>query len=216
MLAATVLVAGCGGGDNGANGGADLSVPICTSFPSTGDLPCDVAAVLQGNCQHCHSNPPRNGAPFPEVTFEDLEQPFGTNGLRRWQRMAQVIVPGGGIHMPPPGQPQLTDAQLQTLLGWFNTCAPPVAEGSGCDGTDMGVADASMPDDGSSTGGDGGGGPTCVKNGGDCSGGQSCCANLTCTGGTCQPKPCNGLGADCTLGGCCAGLTCDISSYTCK
>jgi hypothetical protein len=216
-LAAVALSVGCGGGENDADGGADLSAPACTSFPSSGDLPCDVAAVLQGNCQHCHSNPPQNNAPFPEVTFEDLEQPFGTNGLHRWQRMAQVIVPGATpIHMPPPGQPQLTAAQLQTLEAWFAQCAPPAAEGTGCDGTDMSVADMSMTD-GSPMGGDGGGGPTCVKNGGDCSAGQTCCANLICgTGNTCQPKPCVGLGGDCTTSSCCAGYTCNYLTYMCK
>jgi hypothetical protein len=146
IAAAGVLLIACSGGADNPDGG-DLA-PACTSFPTSGDLPCDVQAVLSARCQPCHRNPPRNHAPFPEVTFEDLEQPFGTDGLHRWQRMAQVIVPGDRIHMPPPGQPQPTDAELHTLLAWFGACAPPLPEGTGCDTPIGATTDAHVPDDG--------------------------------------------------------------------
>ncbi len=64
--------------------------------------------------------------------------PFGMTGLRRWQRMAKVIEPDNFPHMPPNGQPQLTDADFQTLRSWFSACVPPNLEGAGCDVDDGG------------------------------------------------------------------------------
>ena len=106
---------------------------VCSpDAPDAGDLPCDVAAVLESKCQPCHHSPPANGAPFPLLTYEDLVSPFGTDMLR-WQRVAQVVEPDASLHMPPVAQPQPTPADLDTLRAWFAACAPPTAEGSGCD-----------------------------------------------------------------------------------
>lgn len=115
-----------------ASAGADLAMG-CPPGPATGDLPCDVGAVLQAKCQPCHTIPRMNGAPFPLRSYEDTQQPLGTTGLLRWQRMAQVIEPNNFPHMPPIGYPQLSDADFATLRGWFAACAQPVPEGTGCD-----------------------------------------------------------------------------------
>jgi hypothetical protein len=102
--------------------------------PGQGDLPCEVAHVLE-ICQNCHQNPPVRGAPFPFLAYEDTQAVyFGTT--LRWQRMAQVIEPDEPLHMPPRTAtdiPQLTDPQLQTLRTWFAACTPPEPEGQGCD-----------------------------------------------------------------------------------
>jgi hypothetical protein len=47
--------------------------------------------------------------------------------------MAEVIEPDGVPHMPFKDAPQPSTAQLDTLRAWFAACAPPVAEGTGCD-----------------------------------------------------------------------------------
>jgi uncharacterized membrane protein len=101
--------------------------------PAVGDLPCDVAAVLQARCQPCHQMPPLHHAPFPELSYEDLMMPYGIAGLVRWQRMAEVIEPGNSPHMPPRDAPQLSDSDFATLRGWFGACAQPLPEGTGCD-----------------------------------------------------------------------------------
>jgi hypothetical protein len=118
----------------------DAAAP-CAASPPTGDLPCDVARVLQARCWPCHQEPPRNHAPFSELTYEDLQQPFSRTGLTRWQRMSEVIEPGGAPHMPPRDQPQPTDDELAILRAWFAACAPPAREGDGCDLEDGGAAD---------------------------------------------------------------------------
>jgi hypothetical protein len=132
-----IVLASCGGAATVLDGAApatDGATPACTSFPTTGDLPCDVAAVLVAKCQACHRQPPRDHAPFPLVTFEDLAQPFGQDGLRRWQRVGQVIEPGDRFPMPLAGAPPLDAQEHATLRAWVAACAPPQPEAMGCDG----------------------------------------------------------------------------------
>src|SRR5262245_31654979 len=105
-------------------GAVDALVPTdACSAPAAGDLPCDVAAVLE-ICQNCHTMPTMRGAPFPFLTYEDTQAIYFTP-MRRWQRMQQVIEPDDPVHMPPrvaTDIPQLTDAQLNTLRAWFRAC----------------------------------------------------------------------------------------------
>lgn len=127
--AAIFMASGCagkygettvGGGDGGTQ---------CPP-PTVGDLPCPVAEVLQAKCQRCHQDPPLNHAPWPLKSFEDTQQPYGTTGKRRYERMAMVIEPDGVPHMPLGQAPQLTPDELQTLRSWFAACAPPLPEGA--------------------------------------------------------------------------------------
>lgn len=134
VAALALAIIGCGGGgDQPAK-----YHNACSPGPTLGDLPCDVGTVLHDKCQPCHQSPPLSGAKFPLLTYEDTQQPFGTTGKLRWQRMAEVIEPGSVPHMPYrsskyPNTPQLTDSELQTLRDWFKACAPPVPEKQGCD-----------------------------------------------------------------------------------
>ncbi len=121
------------------NASADAG-PTCdpAATATSGDLPEDVNAVLVEKCQACHQSPPKNRAPFPLLSFEDTQLQFGITAKRKWQRMAEVIEPGGAPHMPLSTAPQLTDTQLATLRNWFSGCAQPIPEGTGHDHTDDG------------------------------------------------------------------------------
>ena len=126
----------------------DAGAPCPPSAGSVqGDIPCDVAAVLGARCQVCHTVPKKHNAPFPELTYEQLNAPFGITALVRWQRMAEVIEPGAQPHMPPQCFAQLSPQQLATLRAWFQSCAPPVPQGTGCDLEDGGSF-AGFPSDG--------------------------------------------------------------------
>jgi len=115
-----------GGGGGGADGGdGGLS---CMNTSPTGDFPCEVFAALQTNCHTCHQSPPLNGAPFSLLTYEDTQQPFGTLGQLRWQRMLEVVDSG----FMPLGK-TITPADKQVLLDWLNGCAQPAATGMGCE-----------------------------------------------------------------------------------
>jgi hypothetical protein len=80
------------------------------------------------------------------LTWEDTQKPLGTTGLARWQRISEVIEPNNFPHMPPTGNPQLTDSDLTTMRGWLAACAHPVEEGSGCDTVDAGAPEAPVGD----------------------------------------------------------------------
>lgn len=107
---------------------------------AAGELPCDVAAVLAARCQQCHRSPPCHKAPFPLLTYEDTQHPWGIQGLQRWQGMAERVTdPNPLSRMPPRDQPQLDDPQMATLRSWFIACAPPAPESAGCDNLDGGA-----------------------------------------------------------------------------
>ena len=69
------------------------------------------------------------------LSWEDTQKVFGITDSLRWQRMAEVIEPDGSPHMPYRAAPQLTESELAILRDWFAQCAPPAAEGLGCDAT---------------------------------------------------------------------------------
>ena len=127
---------GTGTGGMGGMGGTGGMAIMCDAGPATGDIPCEVFDVIHRNCNPCHQDPPLMFAPFPILTYEDTQMPFGMNGLVRYQRMNQVIRPTGVPHMPQGGK--LTDADYKILTGWLDMCAPPTAEGMGCECPGMG------------------------------------------------------------------------------
>ena len=138
-IAVLALTLGCEvhEGAGGATSSSSTGTSSCPG-PPTGDFPIDVGTVIAAKCQTCHTEPKLNGAKFTLLTYEDTQQPFGTTGKLRWQRMAEVIEPTGIPHMPftstkLPDTPQLTDDELNILRAWFNACAPPVPEGKGLD-----------------------------------------------------------------------------------
>jgi len=117
-------------GGGGAGGGSACAPGPAT--PATGDIPCDVFEVIHRACNPCHTNPPINGAPFPILTYEDTQEPYGI-ASKRFLAMNQVIRPGGTPPMPPSGA--LSAQDLKVLTGWLDACAPPTPEGKGCECT---------------------------------------------------------------------------------
>jgi hypothetical protein len=108
-------------------------------FQDAGDIPKDVATVLQDKCWGCHGNPTHAHAPFSFITYEEMIQPNPLqSGKLIVQTMALVILPDGQRpanlpHMPFQPAPPLTAAEFTTLSGWLDSCAVPVPEGSGGD-----------------------------------------------------------------------------------
>lgn len=150
LLTVGASLAACGSAVPESEGGSYYTSAIpgasCAPGPTTGDLPCDVGAVLKASCQPCHQTPTQNGAHFPILTYEDTQKPFGLapdDGgppKRRFQRMAEVVQPEGLPHMPSQAAPacggkscSLSAADLTTLDAWFTACAPPAPEHKGCD-----------------------------------------------------------------------------------
>lgn len=111
----TMPQGGTGGSGGGGTGGSNNAF-------------CNVQAVLQQRCQSCHSNPPVSGAPFPLVTYADTQANAPGTSTPIWQRMQARVT---ARTMPPAGFDQLSDAQYNTLVSWFNGGARGSECGSG-------------------------------------------------------------------------------------
>jgi hypothetical protein len=111
-------------------------------------IPCDPNRVLQNVCQHCHSAPPQNGAPFPLVTYEDTQAL--ASGVPLWKFM-RAVVQSGAMPLPPV---QIDPAQRDLLLAWFDAGAPARSASDMC--SDMPVDSSDSGDDASNVSTDGG------------------------------------------------------------
>ncbi len=136
------------------------------NMPTEGDIPCDVWAVMHkqpldsGGCHKCHQNPPQNGAPFPELTYQNLmvtSMTYGygkTNQERIFQSMMYALAanlpcgPLGYTPMPFATSEPLSCKDSLTLTTWLSQCAPPVPKGTGSAACCMKQHDDSDPDAG--------------------------------------------------------------------
>jgi len=66
-----------------------------------------VAAIINGNCLDCHTNPPKNNAPMSLTTASEVESAIRTRGL------IGKIEDGS---MPPNGT--LSATQIQAIKDW--------------------------------------------------------------------------------------------------
>ncbi len=132
---------------------AGLALASCTaksggtvtvsSQPSGLQVPCDARRVLQNVCQQCHSNPTRNSAPFPLVTYDDTQ--VVASGEPLWHYM-RIVVQSGVMPLPPV---QISATDRQTLSKWLNAGAPAATAGDTCtplvDAADGGVEQDAAP-----------------------------------------------------------------------
>ena len=70
-----------------------------------------VAPIISNNCLGCHSNPTRNGAPFPLVTFNDVNNRSGAV-LRAISKQT-----GEPSAMPPSGR--IPQANIDIINQWI-------------------------------------------------------------------------------------------------
>jgi len=168
VLACCVLACGLGGcGSNdgqSAQGGAGTTGVVLGAPPGTaGDLPCDVAAVVQQHCEHCHGLTLRTGAPMMLMHASDFAAL--RNGVQVGQT-ALLRVQDDARPMPPPPDPRLSPAEIATLAQWVNAGVPAAAGGcailssapSGAAGSGVGSGGSGGSMGASGTGGTGGGG----------------------------------------------------------
>jgi hypothetical protein len=87
-------------------------------------------------CRRCHQDPPLQFAPFPLLTWDDTQQPYGVSGRLRHQRMFEVvrddIMPFRFSTIDPPVEP-LSAEDKATLLSWLAQGAQPLG-GRACEG----------------------------------------------------------------------------------
>jgi hypothetical protein len=108
------------GADTGADAGMDASVP-----PDVGpnELPCDVRAVIEDACLHCHSSPPTSGAPVSLVSRFDFLAPGAISGQSIGERSV-VRMSAKGAPMPPISDPPAAPEQIAIIEQWVAAGMP--------------------------------------------------------------------------------------------
>ncbi|WP_299000348.1 hypothetical protein ACOKFD_17890 [Flagellimonas sp. S174] len=98
---------------------SDLLDPIPESVDDVNDdeivdavtFTTDIQPIIVNNCQGCHSSPPRNGAPFPLVTFQQVSSRNG--GVLR----TVSLQTGQPDAMPPAGR--IPQASIDLINQWI-------------------------------------------------------------------------------------------------
>ncbi len=85
---------------------------------TAGDIPCGPNQVLETVCQQCHTSPPKNGAPFPLVTYSDIHSELDGQPIWFWM---EKFVSAGDMPLPPV---EITDQRRAILLEWLRAGAP--------------------------------------------------------------------------------------------
>jgi hypothetical protein len=97
-----------------------------TGSQGTRAVPCAADAVLRNVCQTCHTDPMKNGAPFPLITWEDTQVVIDDRPLHEWMRDA---VDSEKMPLPPV---TISERDRETLLAWVREGAPVRPAGEVC------------------------------------------------------------------------------------
>ncbi|XXF79641.1 hypothetical protein P2318_07755 [Myxococcaceae bacterium GXIMD 01537] len=88
------------------------------------ELPCDVKAVVEQRCAHCHASPPTANAPTPLLSRADFQrrstlQPDKTLGQLSAERLKDALSP-----MPPLSEPPMPAEEAALLERWVREGMP--------------------------------------------------------------------------------------------
>ena len=126
------------------------TVPPGGSVSASGNLPCDVAAIVSDHCSTCHGSDPKFNAPMSLTSAEDFGVTAPISGSEPVRTVASRRINADGAgRMPPPGTVEaLSGDELATLTAWLDAGASSLAEG-GCsvlDGASIpGAAEELLP-----------------------------------------------------------------------
>ena len=87
----------------------------------------DVLPIVQASCLGCHSDPPRNGAPMPLVSYDQTQIP-SRSGRPVYEAMGLRVV-DSVTPMPPMGA--LDPTSIRTIRVWAATGAPETPQTTG-------------------------------------------------------------------------------------
>src|SRR3954452_6773503 len=120
-MACVLLASSCWACDSGS----DPATSEPDAGPAAEALPADVIDVLDRRCHACHTNPTKNFAPFPLVTWQDAQaQAPGYAADTPIYEVMQMRIHDEGFPMPPDGR-ELTDADRAVLDTWIDHGANP-------------------------------------------------------------------------------------------
>lgn len=115
------------GGTGGSGGAGGTGGTMCSGDPESGDIPCDVHAILEANCLTCHNENHVMGAPIDLLACERFHEIDCDDVKTRFQKARDYVE----SDFMPLGT-DLTPADKQTLLDWLDACAPCQPAGMGC------------------------------------------------------------------------------------
>jgi len=152
LLALVVLLgSGCLGDSTGLPGDVPQGNGVASDGGTvSGNIPCDVAAVISTYCVACHGSPPSQGAPNSLTSVgafkaASISEPSKTIGQVALERMASTTAP-----MPPAPHAAVPSSGQATVAAWVNAGMP-----AGSCGT--AAPDAGVVSPGGGTGGSDGG-----------------------------------------------------------
>jgi polyvinyl alcohol dehydrogenase (cytochrome) len=115
-----------------------------------GDVPCDVASLLEADCVMCHGHRPRLGAPVSLMDAASFQK-LGMTGLPLQQVVADRVQ---SMERPMPPKGLLAPAALAPFLSWLGSGAQP--DPAGCavlDPADAQMEGTTSPDPGAGAAG---------------------------------------------------------------
>ncbi len=92
-----------------------------------GEIPCAPRRVLENVCQQCHTTPRKYGAPFPLITYGDVQAALDGRPVAYWM---EASVREGAMPLPPV---ELASDDRETLLAWLAAGAPARGPGDVCE-----------------------------------------------------------------------------------
>lgn len=118
---------GAGPGDTTSAGGAGGG-EACPADSATGDIPCDVHAIIDAKCNNCHNEDHVGGATIDLLACDRFHELDCAKKQARTETARQYVETG----FMPLGSMKLTEDEKTLLLEWLGSCAPCEAAGSGC------------------------------------------------------------------------------------
>ena len=151
LFLAGLLAGACGSDDPELNRkGGPIPTPPDTSMAAGGEggnagsgngeaiTWCQARTVLKANCQRCHQDPMKNGAPIALLTYEDTQGPWSATELVHDVMLRAVeegFMPYLALNDPPtslmPPVSPMSAPDKATLIAWLKQGAKPVG-GTDC------------------------------------------------------------------------------------
>jgi hypothetical protein len=125
----TTTTGGGAGGSSGGSGGSGGAALMCPDEPQSGDIPCEVHAILAAKCHSCHDGGHGGGAPIDLLACERFHE-IDCNDQNTRVLTAHKYV--STDFMPSGAAPDLTADEKMVLLAWLEACAPCETAGSAC------------------------------------------------------------------------------------
>ena len=91
-----------------------LAAAACGDSDDGGEIPANIATILNQNCADCHGDPPVDGVPYPILTCNDVIAEFD---------LIQNRINNEAAPMPPDGL--MADGPRNELNEWLDDGAPP-------------------------------------------------------------------------------------------